>query len=51
MQLQTLGAPVVNLPMSSLEKFLLVLSDPNLAYLLLIVGMAGLLVEIYHPGL
>ena len=37
--------------MSSLEKFLLVISDPNLAYLLLIIGMAGLLVEIYHPGL
>ena len=50
-QLQTLGAPVVYLPMSSLEKFLLVLSDPNLAYLLLIIGMAGLLVEIYHLGL
>lgn len=50
-QLQTLGAPVVNLPMSSLEKLLLALSDPNLAYLLLIIGMAGLMVEIYNPGL
>ncbi|MGD0621734.1 MAG: nodulation protein NfeD [Thermacetogeniaceae bacterium] len=50
-QLQTLGAPVVNLPMSGPEKLLLVLSDPNLAYLLLIIGMAGLMVEIYHPGL
>lgn len=50
-QLQTLGAPVVNLPMSGLEKLLLALSDPNLAYLLLIIGMAGLMVEIYNPGL
>ena len=50
-RLQTLDAPVVNLPMSGLEKFLLLLSDPNLAYLLLIIGMAGLMVEIYHPGL
>jgi membrane-bound serine protease (ClpP class) len=50
-QLQTLDAPVVNLPMSSLEQLLLILSDPNLAYLLLIIGMAGLMVEIYHPGL
>ncbi len=50
-RLQTLDAPVVNLPMSDLEKFLLALCDPNLAYILLIAGMAGLMAEIYHPGL
>lgn len=48
--LQTVGAPLVNLPMNGLENFLLVLSDPNMAYLLLILGMTALLVEIYHPG-
>ncbi len=48
--LQTAGAPVVNLPTSGLENFLQMLSDPNMAYLLLILGMAALLVEIYHPG-
>ena len=50
-RLQTIGAPLVYVQMSSLEKFLLVISDPNLAYLLLIIGIAGLLVEIYNPGL
>lgn len=32
------------------DKFLRVVSDPNIAYLLMMIGMTGLLVELYHPG-
>ena len=33
------------------ERFLGTLLNPDIAYLLLTIGMAGLMVEIYHPGL
>lgn len=33
------------------ERFLHTLLNPNIAYLLMTIGMAGLMVEIYHPGL
>lgn len=51
LQLKTKGAPVINIPMSSIEKALLTLSNPDLAYILMTIGMAGIMVEIYHPGL
>lgn len=50
-KLQTRYAPVKRVPMGRVEKLLLALSNPDLAYLLLTIGMAGLMVEIYHPGL
>ncbi|MDH7577097.1 MAG: nodulation protein NfeD [Bacillota bacterium] len=50
-RLETRQAPVERLPMNFAEKFLLAVSNPDLAYLLLTIGMAGLMVEIYHPGL
>lgn len=50
-ELRTKGAPIVNLSMNPVEKALLALSNPDLAYILMTVGMAGLMVEIYHPGL
>ncbi|KUK36840.1 MAG: Nodulation efficiency protein NfeD [Thermacetogenium phaeum] len=50
-KLRTKGAPIVNLSMNPVEKALLALSNPDLAYILMTVGMAGLMVEIYHPGL
>jgi membrane-bound serine protease (ClpP class) len=49
--LLTSGARSVSVPMTGLERLLLTISDPNLAYILLIIGLAGLMVEIYHPGL
>ncbi len=49
--IETGGAPVQELPMNIAERFLLAISNPDLAYLLLTIGMAGLMVEIYHPGL
>ncbi len=49
--LKTRGAAVEEIPMKSVERLLLALSNPDLAYILMTLGMAGLLVEIYHPGL
>jgi membrane-bound serine protease (ClpP class) len=36
--------------MTLLERFLLILSDPNIAFLLLSLGGLGLLLEFLHPG-
>ncbi|MBI2892539.1 MAG: nodulation protein NfeD [Deltaproteobacteria bacterium] len=33
------------------ERILMVIADPNVAYLLLLVGMLGIAIEIYSPGL
>lgn len=32
------------------ERILKVISDPTIAYLLLTIGMLGILIELYHPG-
>lgn len=50
-KLQTKDAPIQRVPMNSIEKLLLDISNPDLAYILMTVGMAGIMVEIYHPGL
>ncbi len=42
--------PVINRPMSARQKFLLTISNPNLAYLLLMLGLLGLYFEFSHPG-
>ncbi len=44
------NAPRVSNSMTLLERFLLVISDPNIAFLLLTLGGLGLLVEVIHPG-
>ncbi|ADI00987.1 NfeD family protein [Syntrophothermus lipocalidus] len=49
--LQTEGAALMQVEMSFFEKVLHTVSDPNIAYLLMTLGMAGLMVEIYNPGL
>ena len=36
--------------MSALERFLLAISDPNIAYILISIGMLGIVVELFHPG-
>ena len=36
--------------MSSIERFLHAISDPNIAYILLSVGSIGIIAEIYNPG-
>jgi len=36
--------------MSSIERFLHAISNPNIAYILLSIGSLGIMAEIYHPG-
>lgn len=48
--LHTQKAEIENLRMSFIEKLLNVLSDPNIAYLLLMLGFYGILFELYNPG-
>jgi membrane-bound serine protease (ClpP class) len=44
------GESVIDIPMSARQKFLLTISNPNLAYLLLMIGLLGLYFEFAHPG-
>jgi len=48
--LHTAGAEQVFLPPNFREKLLHALSDPNLAYILLLVGVYGLIFELSNPG-
>ena len=48
--LHTANASVENYEMSVWEKILDLLSDPNIAYILLLMGMYGILFELYNPG-
>jgi membrane-bound serine protease (ClpP class) len=50
LQLRLKGEAVVDYPMSARQKFLLTISNPNLAYLLLMIGLFGLYFEFAHPG-
>jgi len=44
------GKPVVALPMTFRQRFLLTIANPNLAYILLMIGLLGLYFEFSHPG-
>jgi membrane-bound serine protease (ClpP class) len=48
--LRTQGAPVRTIGMNFAERFLHVIVDPNIAYLLLSIGTLALTAEFYHPG-
>jgi len=48
--LQTKNARIIKVEMSALEKMLNLLSDPNVAYILLMLGFYGILFELYNPG-
>lgn len=48
--LRTKSATIEKYEMSTLEKLLDLLSDPNIAYILLLLGMYGVLFELYNPG-
>jgi len=41
---------IVNIPMTSRQKFLITISNPNLAYILLMLGLLGLYFEFSNPG-
>lgn len=48
--LNTLGVETAPLNMSLIEQFLLFLTDPNIAFLLLAIGVQAVLIEISSPG-
>ncbi|NPU85680.1 MAG: nodulation protein NfeD [Syntrophaceae bacterium] len=48
--LRTQGASVREKKMGTRQKILTALSDPNIAYILLLVGLAGLYFEFANPG-
>jgi len=49
--LKTKDARLLYLDMSFQENLLSILSDPNIAYILFMLGIFGLLFELYNPGL
>ncbi len=48
--LHTKNASVEPLEMGVLDKFLNMISDPNIAYILMMLGFYGMLFELYSPG-
>ena len=48
--LRTKGARVVEMPMPFKYRFLSYISDPNVAYILMMIGIYGILFEFYSPG-
>ena len=48
--LHTKNAEIIEMDMSLSQKLLSILSDPNLAYILLMFGIYGLFFELYSPG-
>ncbi|MCZ7543306.1 MAG: nodulation protein NfeD [Anaerolineae bacterium] len=50
LSLQVSDAPRHSVSMNFAEQFLHVLSDPNIAYILLSIGSIGILAELYNPG-
>jgi membrane-bound serine protease (ClpP class) len=49
--LATTQLAVVNYDPDWRYQFLQIITDPNIAYILLLIGMYGLFFEFYHPGL
>jgi membrane-bound serine protease (ClpP class) len=48
--LKTNDVKIVNYDMNFSQKFLNILSDPNISYILFMLGLYGLLFEIFNPG-
>jgi membrane-bound serine protease (ClpP class) len=48
--LRLAGEKVVEMPMTARQKFLLTISNPNLATILLLIGLLGLYFEFSNPG-
>ncbi len=49
-KLNTKGANVQRTEMTWRERVLSVLTNPNIAYILMSIGWLGILMELYHPG-
>ncbi len=50
-RLDTKSVPVKKLSMTLREKLLLILTNPNIAYILLLLGIYGLFFELQNPGM
>jgi membrane-bound serine protease (ClpP class) len=48
--LKTAGAPVREIPEGPRYRILKYIADPNIAFLLLMIGLAGIYFELAHPG-
>jgi membrane-bound serine protease (ClpP class) len=48
--LKTLGVPVKNVQESLRTRILKTIADPNIAFILMMIGLAGLYFELAHPG-
>jgi len=48
--LSTQNAEIIILEMNWQQRFLNIISDPNIVYILMMVGFAGIMFEIYNPG-
>lgn len=48
--LNTKAAPIIELPMSAIERFLHTITNPNIAFILMTLGINGLLFELASPG-
>ncbi len=48
--IDTSRVQVVEKKMSFRQEFLAVITNPNIAYLLMSLGFLGILIELYHPG-
>jgi len=48
--LKTAGAAIARIEMGWRYRFLNILSDPNFAYIFFLLGLYGLLFELYNPG-
>ncbi len=48
--LHTSGAKIEKYEMGFIEKLLNIISDPNIAYILLMLGFYGIMFELYSPG-
>jgi membrane-bound serine protease (ClpP class) len=48
--LKTTGVPLESHEMNFVEKLLDIISNPNIAYILLLLGLYGVMFELYSPG-
>jgi membrane-bound serine protease (ClpP class) len=48
--LHVANAPIVENNMTVVQRFFLILSDPNIAFILLSLGLAAIAIEMLHPG-
>lgn len=48
--MDTSDPSIVRNEMTVIERFLLAISDPNIAYVLMSVGTIGIIAEVYNPG-